>query len=93
MEVIPEESPVGLSQANGDIERANFEIASKVRTLRFHAEELHKVKLGTSHPLLAWAVEYAPNIPERSHRSAIDGKTAYERRKGKSYKRSLPSWS
>ena len=43
VEVIPEESPVGASASNSAIERFIWEVESMVRTLKYHAEQLHKI--------------------------------------------------
>ena len=40
--------------------------------------------------MLVWAVRYAGQMLARSQRSTLDGKTAYELRKGKPYRRQLP---
>ena len=58
-EVKPEETPVALSQCNAHVERAIWEVEAKIRTLKAMAEDIHKVKLNASHPLLCWAAEYA----------------------------------
>ena len=46
-----------------------------------------------SHPIRKWAVEYAGQLLPRCLRSTKDGKTSYERRRGKTYKRRLPTFS
>ena len=88
-----EESPVASSGSNGHVERAVWEIEAQIRVLRHMAEELHGVVLPVSSPLLPWAVEFAGALVTRSQRSNVDGKTAYERHKGKKYQKRLPWWS
>ena len=58
--------------------------------MKFSVEELHDVKLPANHPLLVWAVEYASQVTNRAHRYAGDGRTAFELRRGKAYRRALP---
>ena len=57
------------------------------------SEDMHKVKLPTSHPLLIWAIHYASMLVNLFQVGSKDGKTAYERRKGKKYRRKLPRFS
>ena len=85
-----EESPVGDSQKNGVIERCIWEVESLARINVHQASEMHRTKFALTHPLRIWAVHYAGQLLSRFQRSAADGKTAYERRKGKHYKRQLP---
>ena len=42
------------------------------------------------HPVLKWAVRYAVQIMPWAHKYEVDGRTTYELRKGKPYKRKLP---
>ena len=90
VEVIPEESTEYVSQTNGFVEQAVQAIERKVRTLKFSVEDLHGVTLPPNHPLLVWAVEYAGQIENRAHRYTGDGRTAFELRRGRAYKRALP---
>ena len=61
-----------------------------VRTFKHQVEALHGINLDANHPMLVWAVRYAGQILSRAQRSTLDGKTAYELRKGKPYRRKLP---
>ena len=90
VEVIFEESHAYVSQTNGVVEQAVGAIEAKTRTLKFATEELHGVKLEPNSPVLTWAVAYAGQMMSRAHRYSSDGRTAYELRKGKPYKRRLP---
>ena len=65
-------------------------IERKVRTLKFSVEEVHGVRLTPNHPLLVWAVEYASQVTNRQHKYAGEGRTAFELRRGKAYRRPLP---
>jgi hypothetical protein len=91
--VQPEESPVGDSQKNGYVERAIWEVQSTVRTLIHAANEMHGVEFDVRHPVVAWAVRYAGQLLSRFQKAHDDGKTAFERRKGRPYKRRLPSFA
>ena len=91
--VRPEESKVGDSKSNGFIERAIWEVESLVRTLVHQSNEMHKVKLGAQDEILTWAVVFAGQLLTRAQRSQLDGRTAWERLKGHSYKLALPKWS
>ena len=88
-EVVLEESPVGDSQSNGLAEGAVKEIKGVVRSLRWALEELHGVKIEVSSPVLPWLVRHAGSMISRTRRGA-DGRTAFELRKGKTYRRRLP---
>ena len=90
VEVILEESHAYVSQTNGVVEQAVGAIEAKTRTLKFATEEMHGVKLEPNSPVLTWAVSYAGQMVSRAHRYSSDGRTAYELRKGKPYKRRLP---
>ena len=87
-EVIPEESPVGDHQANGEIENAIKELEKQIRVLKLGLEQKIQLVLKDDHPLMAWLPEYAGFLLSR-FQVAADGKTAYERLKGKSYRREL----
>ena len=90
--VIPEESPVGESQANGTAEGAVRDVKGLVRTLRHSVEELHGTTVGPSHPSLPWMVRHASSLYNRGQRDA-NGRTPYELIKGKPYRRQLPAFA
>ena len=77
-----EHSPVGNSKSNGLAERAVQDIQGMVRTMRSAAEDRWGGKMALEHPIWAWLVEYAAFLWTR-YSVAKDGKTAYERLKGK----------
>ena len=79
---IVENSPVRSSQSNGVIERAVQSIEGQVRVLKIAVERRWKAEIPVDHPVLAWAVEYASFLLNRFE-VGHDGKTAYERLKGK----------
>ena len=86
--IIPENSPTGESQSNGVIERAIQDVEGMVRTLKDQLECSYNLHLESSHPVLAWLVHHAGVLLSR-FLIGVDGRTAYERLKGKSFKRKL----
>ena len=84
---IHESSPVGSSQSNGFIERAIQDEEGHIRTIKLDLESRIKGKIPSSHDIMPWLIEYAAVLINRGQVGA-DGKTAYERLKGK--KASLP---
>ena len=79
---VAENSPVGASQSNGVIERAVQSVAGQVRVLLGALEEKWGFAVPCDHPLLPYVVEYAGVLLNRFEVGA-DGRTAYERNKGK----------
>ena len=82
VEMVPENSPKGESQSNGQAESAVRELAGMVRTLKDSIEVKTGEKIGKRSAMLAWIVEHAGNMITR-YRVGKDGKTAYQRLKGK----------
>jgi hypothetical protein len=78
-----ENSPVGSSASNGVVERAIRSVQQQTRVMKDGVEHKAKVIIGARHPLMPWIVEYAGHLLNRFEVSQ-DGKTAYERLKGKS---------
>ena len=87
--VMPEESPVGASAANAVIERSVWEMQSTTRALVAYAEWVHGTVCEPGSAILTWAVEFSGQVVSRFQRSVSDGKTAYERRKLKSYRKAF----
>ena len=79
---ILENSPVGDSRANGAAERAVQAIAEQVRVIRRGLEQRLKLRLSQKHPVTAWLVERAADLPSKCL-VGDDGKSGYERWKGK----------
>ena len=79
---IVESSPVGSSASNGVVERAIRSVEQQVRVMRDAFEGRTRVKLSARHPLMTWIVEYSGYLLSRFE-VGNDGKTAYERCKGK----------
>ena len=79
---IVEAGPVGSSASNGIKERAIRSVQQQVRVTRSAVEERTGAKLTLRHPIMTWMVECATYLLNR-YEVGHDGKTAYERCKGK----------
>ena len=90
-EIILEESPVAESQSNGAAEEACRSVKGMTRTLRHSLEALHGISIGPAHPVLPWMVQHGAFLVSRGQLGS-DGKTAFSRRRGRSYKRDLPAF-
>ena len=79
----PEHSPVASSQSNGYIERAIQSVSGQVRVLLDALEtRMGQSCRGSGIVALTWLVEYAAVLWNR-YAVSSDGKTAYERMRGK----------
>ena len=85
---ILENSPVGDSRANGAAERAVQAVGEQVRVLRKALEDRVGYRLSGTHPVLAWLIEHSADVLSK-FLVGDDGKTAYERLKGKKYEKEL----
>ena len=79
---ILENSPVGDSRSNGHAERAVQSVAAHTRTLKKGLEDRCGFKLSSDHALIPWLVSHAADLLNK-HVVSYDGKTPYERWKGK----------
>ena len=89
VEIMPEESPVCDHQSNGAVERAVQNVEAQIKTMRLALESRYKCKIRADHCIMPWLVHHAAmmyNICQIGD----DGKTPYERRKGKRFNRELP---
>ena len=87
-QTILENSPVGDSRANGAAERAVQAVAEHVRVIRRGLEQRLGLKLSGKHPLTSWLVEHAADLLSR-FQVGDDGRTGYERPKGKKCKQEV----
>ena len=87
-DVVPEESPVGNSQSNGAIERAIQTWKGQVRTLKDALESRIVANIDPSSKIMCWLVEYAATLMRRCSLGP-DGRTAYQKMKGRVSKRGL----
>ena len=79
---IPENSPVGSHQSNGVVERAIQSVAAQVRVLKSDLETRWGVAIPAASAAIPWMMEWAAFLLNR-YEVGHDGKTAYERCKGK----------
>ena len=82
---IVEQAPVRSKGSNGVVERAVQTVEQYFRTLKSQLDERYGVRIDTKHPVLTWLCEYSMHMLNRLEVSK-DGKTAYERCKGKQAK-------
>ena len=87
-EVMFEESPVGESQSNGEVERAVRTVKGQVRTMKEALDSRYGSRIPSDHPVIAWLPRHAAATVSR-YQVGKDGKTAYERTKGKKFKREM----
>ena len=76
------EPPVGEHQANGGVERAIQDVQAQIRTMRMALQSRYKCKLRSDHAIMHWLVNHAGKLISLC-RVKDDGRTAYEKRKGK----------
>ena len=85
---IIDNSPVGDSRSNGAAERAVQAVGEQVRVLRKALEGRVGYQVPGSHPIVAWIIEHAADVLSK-YQIGDDGKTGYERLKGKKYDKEL----
>ena len=88
----PEASPKEEHQANGTIERSVWDIAGTARTVKCQVEHDYDMKLESDHVVLPWLIKYAGCLVTLFCVGS-DGRTAYERSRGKPWKRALPKFA
>ena len=86
-QVTMEESPVNEHEANGTIERAVSTVSGFVRTLKVALERSYG-KIDQKHVIVPWLIEYAGTVATLFEVGA-DGRTAYQRQRGKRYNQPL----
>ena len=91
-EVVPETSAVGGHESNGTVERAIRAIGNTVRTLKIATEQSCNVELDSTCPALQWLVQHAGAILSSRFEVGADGRTPYQRLKGKECKAKIPSF-
>ena len=79
-----EPSPVGESQSNGFIERAVRSVEEIVRTHKLALESRLGERIAIDHPAIAWLIEHSVDLLNQCQMGK-DGRTSYERLKGKRY--------
>jgi len=82
---VMEASPVGSHASNGAVERAIQSVEGQVRVLKDALETRWGVKIKAANAVIPWIMEYAAYLLSRFE-VGHDGKTAFERCKGKKAK-------
>ena len=77
-----EESPKKSSGSNRIVERAIQVCEGQIRSLKSQLDDRYLVHIDVEHPILTWLCEHAAYLLNRLE-VGHDGKTAYERSKGK----------
>ena len=90
-EIILENSQKYVSQSNGEAERAVQSVQGMIRTLKEHVEHKADMKIPSTHPILAWLVEYASILLNLYH-VGTDGLTPYQKRRGDRWNAALPQF-
>ena len=84
IEIVMEESPVGESASNGEVENAFKCVEGQFRTMKSHLEEEYGEKLVSTHMCVPWMIRHAAELIDRFAVDS-DGRTGYQRRKGKRF--------
>ena len=87
-EVIPEHCRKGDAQSNGEVERTIQTLTSQVRAMKIALSENIGAEIPDDAPVVSWMIEYATLLLRR-HLVGTDGRTAYERWKGRGDRRRL----
>ena len=88
VEIVPEMSPVGESQSNGGAERAVRTMKGQFRTLKEALDSRYNDRIPANHAVLSWMPRHAAATVTR-YQVGKDGKTAYERLKGKKFRKGV----
>ena len=83
-----EETEVGESPSNGDAEIAVKLVQKQSRTIKDNLEAWYGKLLDGKHDSMSWLVRHSAGVKSRLQ-VGNDGKTAYERLKGRKYKKAL----
>jgi hypothetical protein len=86
VQIIPEESLVGESQSNGDVESAIKQVQGQIRTLRLNLQARYQEILADNHSVMTWLVPHAADCLNR-YLVGTDGKTPRQRLKGRNFKK------
>ena len=92
VEVVPDKTLVGDSQAGGLQETAVKQVKDKSRCLWMQACELHGIDPGDNHALIPWCAQYAGQLLTRTHKTS-DGRSGWSKVTGRrEYPRPLVPW-
>lgn len=87
-EIKPESTPVGDSQSNGIIEKANQDLREQIMTMYGSLKSRYKEGIDEEHGSIPWMVSHAAACMSR-FKVGADGKTAYHRVNGKDFKKNI----
>ena len=90
-EIVYEESPVGDSNANGSIERANQTIQGQIRAIKDYTERPIGATIGLDSSVLKWLLRHAAWTLTTFHVES-DGKTAHQRIPGKPFNQQIAAF-
>ena len=89
VEIVPEESPAYESASNGEIKSTIRTIQDQIRTIKDDLECRIGARLGKDENVVTWMVTHAAETTNRYHVLAAKGYTAYERWKGRKFRREM----
>ena len=92
VDIVPEESPVGESQSNPEVEGAIKLVKGQVRVMKLAVQSRYHTEIPENHPIVPWMIPEAANSINRYH-VGMDGKTRRERLKGKKWKREVADFA
>ena len=87
MDIVLEESKTGDSQANGLAEVSVRETKGQCRAMKSALQEKLGMEVPDAHPVLTWLARHANFLMSRFRINGHDGKTGYERLKGRKWRR------
>ena len=88
IEMVLEETPVGEHQSNGRIEATIRQIQGVFRSIKDGLESKIGERIGGDHWIVPWIVRHAAAMMNRL-KITSDGKTAFEKIKGRKYKKEI----
>ena len=88
-EVVMENSPVGEHESNGVIERTVQTVGGMIRTHKLALEKAYNKELEAENVVIQWLIIHAA-VMVSLFEVGCDGRTAYERSRGKKNRRELP---
>ena len=71
------------------MERAIQTVQGQLRTMRLALQSRYKSPIRSDHPIMPWLIKHAAFLLDIS-KVGDDGRTAYERRRGKRFKKVVP---
>ena len=83
-----DDSPVGDSQSNGDVESAVKQVEGQFRTMRSNLETCYKRVIPANHNVMPFLVRHSGGTINRENIGA-DGMTPYKRLKGKEFEKEI----